>query len=173
MYSYIILYDKSSRCTSTCIIPFPGFHFTINWWLVEYIANSIEKLSNIFHSFTLFFKVPKNNPLIWQRALVEREINDVCSGQVARAARLSVATGGRNQRRGRGGQIGELHTNFLRRNRSSSLSSTNNLKGKDGELCFPKKWLFWAVSTMKYIYITCQILHIWTIFMDYSSFLLF
>ena len=70
---------------------------------------------------------------------MEREINDVCSGQVARAARLSVATGGRNQRRGREGRIGELHTNFLRRNRSSSLSSTNNLKGKDGELCFPKK----------------------------------
>ena len=43
--------------------------------------------------------VPKDNPLTWQRALVEREINDVCSGQVARAARMA-ATGG-NQRRGR------------------------------------------------------------------------
>ena len=79
---------------------------------------------HILFCMTKVLGVPKDNPLTWQRALVEREINDVCSGQVARAARMA-ATGG-NQRRGRQ----DLHTNFLRRHRSSSSSSTNDLKKK-------------------------------------------
>lgn len=73
-----------------------------------------ELCIHILFCMTKVLGVPKDNPLTWQRALVEREINDVCSGQVARAARAAVqnSTARRQQ-----------HTNFLRSRRSHSDTS--------------------------------------------------
>jgi hypothetical protein len=74
-----------------------------------------ELCVHILFCMTKVLGVPKDNPLTWQRALVEREINNVCSGQVARAARAArEAASSPNSRRQR-------HTNFLRRRKTKSL----------------------------------------------------
>ena len=57
--------------------------------------------------------VPKDNPLVWQRALVEREINNVCSGQVRRAARAALQQS--SERR-------QQQTNFLRRRKTQTTA---------------------------------------------------
>ena len=77
---------------------------------------------HILFCMTKVLGVPKDHPLTWQRALVEREINDVCSGQIARAARAASQTSSERSTQ---------HTNFLRsrrqtRSRSSSNSDTKN-----------------------------------------------
>ena len=42
---------------------------------------------HILFCMTKVLGVPPENPLVWQQALVEREINMICSGQGAREAR--------------------------------------------------------------------------------------
>ena len=75
--------------------------------------------------------VPADNPLAWQRALVEREINMVCSGQIARESRRREASNGASSSVPR--------HNFLRRRSAASRYSTQKTKDMGDSMVAQRK----------------------------------